>query len=332
MAVDSSGAAAARATPAGDGAGLAELPEGPYLVIAMQLDAVSLSRADATCRFVQAMNRASIGPWRALGARAFAGLELDGEGTFEAEEVRGAGRKFQRVDWKGRYCRFRAEVPSFRAPFVGSEILCVDTEDEVAYSRCRLRTDLLAGAAAAYLEIEVVSNPDNLSLAVVDFEGGGRSSVTFSPDTGAVIRERKIQEAPRKVEGAYVQPLPTTPPGAHFEGCIGVYLRGGQLAFFRKCAIRPAESEEAGESGDVVESPPEVGPWECTGFITDLDWAEGRKLTPCIAFRDPGAYHVRLARIGAQPPFEPAVPAAGSPAVAWQLLDWEAEQEVPEDE
>ena len=64
---------------------------------------------------------------------------------------------------------------------------------------------------------------DNLSLAVVDFESGGRSSVrfdwqisrqsvhfpqccmsrlslkrrTFSPDTGAVIREKKLRESPR---------------------------------------------------------------------------------------------------------------------------------------
>ena len=59
----------------------------------------------------------------------------------------------------------------------------------------------------------------------------------------------------------------------------------------------------------------EMGPWETTGFVSDLDWAEaesraelwlfgwqlacgtaalgqGRRLTPCLAFRDEGAYRV----------------------------------------
>jgi hypothetical protein len=35
-----------------------------------------------------------------------------------------------------------------------------------------------------YVEVQIKKNADNLSLAIVDFDQGGKSSVTFSPDTG----------------------------------------------------------------------------------------------------------------------------------------------------
>lgn len=337
---------------------LEDLPEGPYLVIAAMLDVSSLCATDGSCRLLRALNRSTIGPWRMLGARLFGGIELDNEGAFDVEESAGnavspfeSSRKSPRVDWKGRYSRFRTEALSFRTPF-GLEIVSVTQEDEVAYCRSRLRDDLLKDfsplqegvtALGAYVEIEVLANPDNLSLAVVDFEAGGRSSVTFSPDTGAVIRERKVQEAPRKVEGAYVQPLPTTAPGLHFEGRMGVYLRGGHLAFFRRCSAPPAKSDSGADDSVDGETPSteakasqasegSSGPWECTGFVTDLAWAEGRRLTPCVAFRDPGGYRVRVARVGPQPPFELPPPSAtgGQADVGWQLLDWEADQVMEE--
>lgn len=187
--------------------------------------------------------------------------------------------------------------------------------DEVAYCKCRLRTDLLehGSEAGVYIEIEVLANPDNLSLAVVDFEAGGRSSVTFSPDTGAVIRERKVREAPRKVEGAYIQPLATTPPGRGFEGSMGLLLHAGHLAFFRRC--RGADGE--------------LGQWESTGFVTDLAWAEGRRLTPCLAFRDEGPYRVRIARVGSPPLLPPARLTAAYEESSWSALDWEAGQPTP---
>lgn len=307
---------------------LAELAEGPYFDIAQRLDASTLCRADATCRLLRQLNRAHVGPWRSLGARAFHGMELERDGIFElAERDSGngeAGRmKLARVDWKGRYGRFRAEVPTFRAPFSGGEITTVRHPDEVAYCRCRLRTDLLedASESGVYLEVEVLSNPDNLSLAVVDFEAvaaGGRSSVTFSPDTGAIIRERKVREAPRRVEGAYIQPLSTTPPGQRFEGSMGLYLQGGHLAFFRRCVSKAIDGGE-----------PEVGPWESTGFITDLTWAEGRRLTPCLAFRDEGSYKVRVVRVGSEPPMPPQRTSMAYEEASWSGLDWEAGQATP---
>ncbi|CAK9050204.1 Metal transporter CNNM4 [Durusdinium trenchii] len=139
----------------------------------------------------------------------FHGMELEHEGIFESSEEAlhlelematpaGSGRKQARVDWKGRYMKFKNEVPTFRDPFRGGQIKSIRTPDDVAYCKCRLRSDLLCADSqrGVYLEVEVVSNPDNLSLAVVDFESGGRSSVTFSPDTGAVIREKKLRESP----------------------------------------------------------------------------------------------------------------------------------------
>lgn len=36
--------------------------------------------------------------------------------------------------------------------------------------------------------------------------------------------------------------------------------------------------------------------------MSDLAWAEGRRLTPCLAFRDEGAYRVRVVTVGAKPP------------------------------
>jgi len=321
------GEAAAGTLTASNYMTLAELAEGPYFVIAMQLDAGALCRADATCRLIRALNRAQVGPWRSLGARAFYGLELDRDGVFElverdsdaSEEPYGSGRKHARVDWKGRYSRFWIEVPSFRAPFGGTEITSVSHPDEVAYCRCRLRTDLLDSISenGVYLEVEVVANPDNLSLAVVDFEAGGRSSVTFSPDTGAVIRERKVREAPRKVEGSYIQPLSNTPAGQKFEGLMGVYLYRGHLAFFRRCILK-------GIQGDV-----ETRSWESTGFITDLAWAEGRCLTPCLAFRDEGAYRVRVVGVGSRPPLPPEQTAMAYDDSSWSGLDWEAGQSTP---
>merc|ERR1712146_705712 len=126
-----------------------------------------------------------------------------------------------------------------------------------------------------YLEVEVVLNPDNLSMAVVDFEAGGCSSITFSPDTGAVIRERKVREAPRKVEGAYIQPLPTVLPGRRFHGLMGLYLHRGRLAFFRKCVSGLMETQDTFTA--TLErvfngASAQLGPWETTGFISDLSW------------------------------------------------------------
>jgi len=292
---------------------LAELAEGPYFVIALMLDAATLCQTDKTCRQFYTMNRAHVGPWRALGAQKFEGLEMEQEGVFDQPAP--FDGKLTRIDWKNRYRRFINEVPTFCAPFAGPQITSVAHPDEVAYFRCALCTDVLDETCdhGVYLEVEVSLNPDNLSMAVVDFEAGGCSSVTFSPDTGAVIRERKVREAPRKVEGAYIQPLSTLPPGRRFHGIIGLYLYSGSLAFFRRCANGAVE-------GGVMD----LGPWETTGFVSDLSWAEGRRLTPSLAFRGEGEYSVKILCVGTQPPVAVGRPSAElHSSVGWSGFDWE---------
>ena len=98
----------------------------------------------------------------------------------------------------------------------------VSRPDALAYCKCRLRTDVLAAPSVpgVYMEVDVRSNADNMSLAVMDFEGGGTSSVTFSPETGAVLRERKVKEAPRVIEGSYMHLLPQNMRSRRFEGSI----------------------------------------------------------------------------------------------------------------
>lgn len=329
------GQAVAVAQRGPDRPSIAELAEGPYFVLALMLDAASLCCADAACRLLRQLNRAHIGPWRALGARVFHGLELEREGTFEqpamGPDLDGGsrclgGRKIPRIDWKGRFVHFRTDVPTFSAPFSGPEIMGIAHPDEVAYLRSRLCTDVLNESCSrgVYLEVAVLVNPDNLSMAIVDFEAGGCSSITFSPDTGAVIRERKVREAPRKVEGAYIQPLPTVPPGRRFHGRMGLYLRKGRLAFFRRCESCPSGEGQGWlqHRGSASSSGAGLGPWETTGFISDLDWAEGRRLTPCLAFRDEGGYRVRVVRVGSEPPL-PEDRWRSGPEGGWSDFDWE---------
>jgi hypothetical protein len=170
-------------------------------------------------------------------------------------------------------------------------------------------------------------------VAVVDFEAGGCSSVTFSPDTGAVIRERKVRESPRKVEGAYIQPLPALKQGERFHGYLGLYLLRGKLAFFRRSTLDQKDQLEgvgcAAPESEGVATPPLSVAWESTGFISDLSWASGTRLTPCLAFRASGAYVVRIASMTDVPPMPVEAFGATHNESSWNALDWEAED--PED-
>jgi len=307
---------------------LTDLSDGPYFDLAGWLDQASLCCTDATCRRLLQLNSANIGPWRAMGARSFRGLELQDEGLFEPSE---SSRKLTAIFWKGRYKRFHESLSTFMEPFCGREITQVDQPDEVAYVKCNLCTDVLCedskDVPGVYLEVEVDTNPDNLSMAVVDFEAGGCSSVTFSPDTGAVIRERKVRESPRKVEGAYIQPLPALSQGERFHGFLGLYLQRGKLAFFRRSMVSWAGQEDEPEGTSFRRPKPEPGSdvWESTGFISDLSWASGTRLTPCLAFRHEGAYAVRIASLAESPPMPVEAFGAGYSESSWNALDWEAD-------
>jgi len=255
-----------------------------YYVVAAQLDAAGLRTTDATCKCFKKVN-ASL--WEALGTNVYKGLELPDDGLFEdaagSNDSEQQRRKRVCVDWRGRFHKFGALVHQFRKPF-GPNISQVENPDEVAYGLCYLRSDIMTQdpERGIYFEVHVSNNADNISLSVVDFDAGGKSSVTFGPMTGAVLRETKVLEQPGVVQGAYIQPL--TKQADKFMGHMGLYIKGGEIAFFRKV---------------------QGGEWETTGFIADLKWAEGKRLTPCLAFRDGGAYNVDVTLVGPEPPIEP---------------------------
>lgn len=299
---------------------LVDLIDGPYQGVLMMLDAFWLSRVDATCRRLQARNAVRRGPWCDLGRRIFQGWELDEEGAFEHLPTScdsANGRKLARIDWKRRFVCFHKHLLTFAAPVDSREIRGISQADEVASFRGTLCTDVLQACCGhgVYWEVEVMANPDNLSMSVADFEAGGCSSVSFSPNVGAVIRERKVCEEPRKIQGSYVQPLSAIEPPGRFHGRIGLYLSEGKLAFFRMCASHAGSLEDC-----------KAGKWETTGFVSDISWAQGHRLTPCIAFRDEGDYHVRVVRVGTQPPIEPSKRSLTEVQsnVSWNSFDWQA--------
>merc|ERR1719335_1626762 len=115
---------------------------------------------------------------------------------------------------------------------------------------------------------------------------------------------------------------------------MGLYLHKGRLAFFRRCIGGTGESQpEANAAAGSTESSRaapasgevQLGPWETTGSISDLSWAEGRRLTPCLAFRDEGAYRVRVVCVGTQPPLplERWSAAGDGGGSNWSGFDWE---------
>lgn len=301
---------------------LLALSDGPCAEVLSWLNAQDLGRADAACRALLELGGRSAGPWELLGARTFRGIELDEDGGqlfgFQSAEpyVREGGLVVVSGSWKRR-CRFFTEAaPTFGSPFASPEIRQISKADELAYCRCRLRTDVLAApwCPGVYVEVDVRSNADNLSLAVMDFEGGGSSSVTFSPETGAVLRERKVKEEPRVIEGSYIQLLPIHKAGRRFEGRMGIFVQGGQLAFFRRWNV--SEPKESEAQTEMAEQPL----WETTGFCTDLSWAQGDRLSICLAFRDEGAYNVKLARVGPEPPLKAVRNADAFNGKKWNLL------------
>lgn len=305
-----------------------DLGDGLYLKMASFSSPSMLHCLDTTCCAIRDLNCGNHGQWRALGLTEFFGFELVGHGTSGVFDPSCRPSRLMQTNWKKRISRFRLELPIFRAPFCGSKISSVTLADEIAYCNCRLLSEALASSAAqgAFVEILVKENPDNVSMSVVDFEAGGCSSLTFSPDTGAVIRERKVRETPRRVEGAYLRPLEAVTDGKGFEGSVGLYMCGGQLAFFRRyCQRLPPDATGA--------RPLAWCPWETTGFISDLSWSSGSRLTPCVAFRNAGPYEVELTGLGPTPPVVPVHKPEAFKADAWTRLDWDAlEQEEAEDD
>merc|ERR1712217_584122 len=113
--------------------------------------------------------------------------------------------------------------------------------------------------------------------------------------------------------GTYLQTLQPSPGGQRFVGSVGLYFRGGHIAFFRRRLVAKEANEIQG--GDIPASP-----WETTGFVTDISWAQGCQLTPCVAFGSSGEYHVQMVSLRSSPPFEPETNRKAYDTGSWTRL------------
>ena len=175
--------------------------------------------------------------------------------------------------------------------------------DEVRYFNLSFPLNI---GKSLYIEITVDANHDNLSLSLVDFAEGGVCSVTFSPDAGAIIKERKVKERPRQVRGSFAYALATLEPqelrGTRFFGKVGLFVKAGKLAFLRQ-----------GRDQD----------WQSSGLCVQLkDEFDATVLTPCIAFRDYGDYGVEISRVSEHPPVAVEENKALLENTAWQPITW----------
>merc|ERR1719507_2218621 len=56
--------------------------------------------------------------------------------------------------------------------------------------------------------------------------------------------------------------------------------------------------------------------------------AEGKRLTPCLAFRNEGRYRVSAVSVVSQPPLAPQRTAMAYDEASWSSLNWDADQEL----
>lgn len=302
------------AIPTTDWSDLADV--GIYDVVAACLDSRDLFRVDATCPKLYNRNRAWGCAWHALGEKDFRGIELGDAGMY-------ADGSPAAEDWRSRYVRFSRECLEFCAPFQGTDIRFVQEANDCAELQWRMQTELLVDAGL-YIEIEVVSNPDTLTIALVDWSDAGCNSITFSPDAGTVFIEQQVCSVPRRVQGKYLDAMSGCPLDSCFHGRVGVYVQANRIAFFRQTVHR-SKSMEVANTGCSETS----GCWETTGYIADLQWAESSLLTPCIAFRKAGAYDVHIGKVCYEPPLplqdiQNATVAAAKPHWEdWPNFTWE---------
>lgn len=206
------------------------------------------------------------------------------------------------LDWRASYSATCLLLMSFRHPFRTKHLLGTDITGDVAYLNAVIQTRKLRSLASGegiYIEITVGYVSDNLSLSLVDFDGGGTSSLTFSPDCGALIQETK-SFTDNLVHGEYAAALGSCREfGRLNESRMAIYIsRDLEINFMRYCA----------------------GNWESTGFLRSCGWAVGGLLTPCVAFRNPGEYKVRISNICVRR--RPQHATKHTEALVWKPIAW----------
>jgi hypothetical protein len=173
----------------------------------------------------------------------------------------------------GTYKELLEETKLFREPHGGNCIEFINSGEEVAYFKTSIRLD--AVTQGVYIQVWVHHHWNSLSISLVDFDGRGSSSLTFSPDEGLVIRERKLLIDSDRVEGQYTECMPAARRFAKNKtgGWIGMYIdRNLGIEFFRQRARRKPET---------------------SGLVSDCSWVHGGVVTPCISFSGPGKYEVK---------------------------------------
>ena len=194
---------------------------------------------------------------------------------------------------------------SFRSPFKRNQIRRVNKPHSVAYLSLSVHLPKLKQmnnkSLGVYCEFHVHANPDSLSLSIVDFHGGGSSSLTFSPDTGVVILEKKSHKQ-NSVTGRFARVLPPCPSFASTANTrLSLFVASDlSVEFFRRCGTQ----------------------WDCTGPVCDSSWVTGEQITPCIAFRECGPYKVTLRKYSVC--HRPLVGNMKSDAPVWKSLDGSA--------
>ena len=106
------------------------------------------------------------------------------------------------------------------------------------------------------------------------------------------------------VKGRYIKPLRRIRRCRIRWYTMGLYIRGGKIAFFRRLSFGEMQ-------------------WESTGFIIVTDWAQERRLTPCLAFRDAGPYHVSISKVSSNPPFIPEPNENAVDPRNWVEFNWD---------
>ena len=174
----------------------------------------------------------------------------------------------------GTYRELLYETTLFRDPHGTNSLGFIYTGEEVAYFKAGIRLDSVT--EGILIEVWVHFESNSLSISFVDFDGKGSSSVTFSPNEGFVIKERKLLMDSNTVDGQYAECMSPSPKfGKRKTGArIGMYLdRNLGIEFFRSTTKRRIET---------------------TGIISDCSWVHGGVVTPCVSFSGPGKYDVRI--------------------------------------
>ena len=177
------------------------------------------------------------------------------------------------------YAKAYSKISGFRLPMDSPIIQRTRSQSEVVYLNSVIKLDeldLLGTDEGIYVELTVHAICDNMSFCLVDFDGDGCSSLTFSPDAGAIIRERK-REDDGALFGAFTAALPPCKDfGTGKKSRVALFIsREQHITFMRFFGER----------------------WESTGPISGFEWVEGGLLTPCVAFREAGEYIISIEKV-----------------------------------